>query len=199
MPRVGHLQLRGSWEMRYTPIFVPAILALLIIAVTIYKSPTRVNPAPYAMTSMPACHDNQPDCAFLQSLEPILRNTKRILAFKFPEPCRKCHEANLTQRELPDVPAKILLSAEDVSFFRTKFSDQKSYIFGIQKAMPFFADYGFVLDGTDGKTTLLLSTFSKSVRLVTDKPDPVLLTNIDPLFPDLTGWLARLFAETKTR
>jgi len=185
--------------MQFTPISVPVILALLIFASTVYRSPMHNASAEPPATAGLSCDDKQADCVFLQKLGSILRNTRNIRAFKFPEPCRKCHNAELSQQDFADLPPTTVLSTEDTKFFLMTFGDGSSYIPGIQKAMPFFADYGFVLEEPQKKSIFLLSTFSKSVRLVATNPQPVLIANIDPLFPEIAKWLAEILSKTRER
>jgi len=146
------------------------------------STPTRAAP-PQAGTS------------FLESVQPVLRDAKTLRIFKFPTPCQKCHDAHLGVQDFPDLPPSIELSAADARFFSTKLSDASSYVpGGLQKAMPFIADYGLLLEGTGERRILLLSTYSQSVRLITnDRTGAVLIGNIDRVFPEVKDRLARIF------
>src|ERR1700719_2751144 len=91
------------------------------------------------------CRDVQSECSFLETLQPILRSTKTMQAFRFSQPCTKCNERVLNLGEFTSLP-KVSLDSEVTTFFLNKLAEPSSYVLGLQKAMPFFADYGFVLE-----------------------------------------------------
>ena len=63
-----------------------------------------------------------------------------------------------------------------------------------QKAMPFIADYGLLLEGAGERRLLLISTYAQSVKLITsDKDGGVLIGNIDPIFPKVKERLGNIF------
>jgi hypothetical protein len=168
-----------SLDIRYALISIFVIIVLGIIAVTLYRASTV-----RASKDAGNCGNLQSECSFFESLQPILGSTKSIRVFKLAQPCNQCNKPAY----FVDFP-KTLLNAEDAKFFLEKFSEPSSYILNLQKAMPFFADYGFLLEGADGPVILLLSSFSQSVRLVRDGSDRVLIGNIDPIFPEVRARL----------
>lgn len=171
--------------MKHTPIFMPVILAVLLTAITLYRPPVSQSTANAVSGSS----------KYMQSVQTALRDAKKLGIFKFPKPCEKCNAANLTVQDFPDLPPVIPLSAADASFFTTALSDSASYVLGgLQKAMPFIADYGLLLEGAGERRLLLFSTYAQSVKLITgDKDGGVLIGNIDPIFPEIKERLSKLF------
>jgi hypothetical protein len=171
--------------MKYTPVFVPVILAILLTVITLYRPPVFQQTANAVNGSS----------KYLQSVQAALSDAKKIGIFRFVPPCQKCHESNLTVQDFPDLPSAIPLNAADASFFVATLSDPASYILGgLQKAMPFIADYGLLLESAGGRRLLLISTYSQSVKLITaDKSGEVLIGNIDPIFPEFKERLGRIF------
>jgi hypothetical protein len=175
---------------------VPVILVLGVGGMSFYR-------APMMTASMSGesgnCADARSDCSFFDSLQAALRDTQGIRAFKVAQPSLKSDERTVRSRDFADFPA-VSLNSDDTSFFLNKFSQRSSYILGLQKAMPFVADYGFYLQGSDGVVmVLLLSSFSQSVRLIRDGQDRSLIGNIDPVFPDVHARLDNVFKASKAK
>jgi hypothetical protein len=170
--------------MKHTPVFIPLLLAVFLAAITMYRPPI----------SQSTAHAVDGSTKYMQSVQAALRDAKKLALFRFPTPCQKCHEANLGLQDFPDLPPATPLSAADASFFVTALSDPASYILGgLQKAMPFIADYGLLLEGGGERRLLLLSTYAQSVRLITsDKGAGVLIGNIDPIFPEIKDRLGKI-------
>ena len=171
--------------MKHTPIFMPVILAVLLTAITLYRPPV----------SQSSANAVDGSSKYMQSVQTALRDAKTFGIFKFPKPCEKCNGANLTVQDFPDLPPVTPLSAADASFFVTTLSDPASYVLGgLQKAMPFIADYGLLLEGAGERRLLLISTYAQSVKLITsDKDGGVLIGNVDPIFPKVKERLGNIF------
>jgi len=164
-------------------IIAPAILAVLMITTAAYSAPESEDGVAAAGNSL-----------FLRSIRAVLQDAKNVRIFKFPTPCVRCHDAKLGVADFPDLPPSIPLSVEDIQFFTVELSNPASYVpGGAQKAMPFIADYGLLLDNT-GRRILLLSSYSQSVRLImADRDAPVLIGNVDPIFPKVKERIDRIF------
>lgn len=130
---------------------------------------------------------------FLEAALPIFSRATSIRAFKLPEP-RYADSADLTLESLKELPQSKEIDPNLEKFLVTKLSERSSYIFGLQKPMPFYADYGLVFEGSGTPNVLLISTFSKSARLVLgDRFSPNRsIVNIDPLFPELAEKLNQI-------
>jgi hypothetical protein len=127
---------------------------------------------------------------FFEAALPIFSHCTAILAFKF-QTLLYAESPELTLKDLKDLPKPRELDEQAKSFFVTRLSDPSSYIFGFQKPMQFYADYGIIFVGGSVPNVLLISTSSKSARLILERRlDPAnFIVNIDPLFPTLVDRL----------
>jgi len=166
--------------------FLSVIVAVFALETAVFGQP-MIDPTTVAQANG--------SLTFLQNIQTALRNAINLRVFKFPIPCQKCQDAKLGVQDFPELPPSIPLGAADAQFFITKLSDPSAYVPGdAQKAMPFIADYGLLVEGPDELRLLLLSTYSQSVRLITsNREGMVLIGNIDPIFPDVKDRLARIF------
>jgi hypothetical protein len=129
---------------------------------------------------------------FFEAALPILSRCTAVLAFKFQKPIY-AEGPDLTLKNLKEIPKPRELDEHEKSFLVCRMSDPSSYIFGLQKPMQFYADYGLIFKGSDIPNMLLISTSSKSARLVLESrfSPAYSIVNIDPVFPELIEQLKK--------
>lgn len=123
---------------------------------------------------------------------PIFSRCTAVLAFKLRKPVY-AESPGLTLEDLKEMPKPQELDEHEKSFLISKLSDPSSYIFGLQKPMQFYADYGLIFEGSGIPNMLLISSYSKSARLVlASRFSPAnSIVNIDPVFPELIEHLRK--------
>ena len=139
-------------------------------------------PADAGILHRAAANDVDGD-VFLAKITPILSESRSMRVFAFSPACQKCHNANLTLNDFASLPPGNPLNAETQIFLKKILAQRSSFLFGIRKAMPFFADYGIIIDGAASRSLFLISSYGNMGRLVTLEPIParVSIVNIDPI------------------
>jgi hypothetical protein len=136
--------------------------------------------------------NNEQEKTFFSAFYPLLKS-ENVSAFKFERPCEICHRAELTIGAVSEEKKSVRreLSQEDRGFFISILSRPGSYIFNLQKAMPFFADYGLSFEGGSTPNYFLLSSFGRTGRLVLNEklPADISIVNLDPVFGAIIGRL----------
>ena len=84
---------------------------------------------------------------FLEAALPIFSHSSGIRAFRLQKPLY-AESPDLTLQSLKELPESKEVDPNLKSFLVAKLSDRSSYIFGLEKPMPFYADYGLVFDGS---------------------------------------------------
>jgi hypothetical protein len=131
---------------------------------------------------------------FLEVALPILAKATAVRAFKLPKRLY-AGEPDLTLGTLGPLPLSKELQPSQKDFLVSKLSDKSSYMFGVRKAMRFYADYGLIFEGSGIPNALLVSTDFRGARLVLGEPFSARtsIVNLDPIFPTLIEQLRKTF------
>lgn len=131
------------------------------------------------------------ECQYFEVLQKALGRGQGLSAFRLDPPCEKCRRADFGLEALGQPHAKPMSTGSSAKFSHL-LSESSSYVLGgAKKAMPFVADYGVQIGEDRGRTVLLLSSSSKSVRLLAVGLEPIVIMNIDPVAD-------RVFAEMES-
>jgi hypothetical protein len=130
-----------------------------------------------------------PGKAFLAAIELALAEAREISAFRFDAWCRICDDDKLTLLSFPNLPPTVPLGAEDRAYVIKALKTKPSGPIEPVRARRFISDFGLVLQGNNFKALLLVSSDSRSVRLITADAAQIPEANMDPFFPEFANRL----------
>ncbi len=117
---------------------------------------------------------------------PVFSEAKSVRSFALPDRIYAA-AADLTVEELGPPPIAKEVDESFKEFLISRLNKEASYVFGVRKAMRFYADSGLIFEGSANKNIFLISRDFSGGRLVLDRPlDPrTFIVNLDPIFPEL--------------
>jgi hypothetical protein len=123
---------------------------------------------------------------FFEIAFPIFSETKSVRSFALPDRIYAA-AADLTLEKLGPPPISREVDESFKEFLVSRLTQESSYLFGVRKAMRFYADSGLIFEGSANKNVFLISRDFSGGRLVLDRPlDPrTFIVNLDPIFPAL--------------
>src|ERR1700742_3430751 len=121
---------------------------------------------------------------FFEIAFPIFSETKSVRSFALPGRIYAA-AADLTLEKLGTLPESREVDGSFKDFLVSRLTKESSYLFGVRKAMRFFADSGLIFEGTPNKNVFLISMDFQGGRLVLNRSlDPrTFIVNLDPIFP----------------